>query len=301
MTLDWSFRFAGVVAVSILCGCAAIQDAGNYLGSAVGIVPGKESYTAEEQSKQATTLISPEQEYHIGRAVAARILARFKAVNDSGAQEYIQLVGAALTTSELAKETFGGYHFIVIESDNLNAISAPGGYVFITSGFLKKLASEDQLAGILAHEIGHVGGRHGIKMLQQTEDFSQLSSLGLAAGGLNCVEALAQATLIFSQLVDNLIDTLLKSGYSQDLEFEADQSAAELLRATGYSPAGLAGALHALDAVMPRGSEGGGWLDTHPALSDRLEKLGLKDRAADPDGLEMIRLERFRAAMKSFR
>lgn len=283
-----------------MSGCAyvskQVQDAGTFLGRTVGIVPDREEFTPEKQRAQATAVISPEQEYHIGRAVAARILARFKSDPNEDHQHYLQLIGAALISSGVAAETFAGYHFKVIESDNINAISAPGGYIFVTTGFLKALNEEDQLAAVLAHEISHVSRHHGIKMLQGSDDFSALTSLGLAAGNLNCAEALAQATVIFSHLVDNLIDTLLERGYSKDMEYEADGDAAALMKATGYLSGALLEALSALESA--KSPHSGGWFSTHPAVEDRLQRLlsaGVSPVTVDGDTRFAARQHRFAA------
>lgn len=279
-------------------GCSSLGDgirsAGGYLGEQVGIVPDRKSYSLKEQEKQATTLISPEQEYHIGRSVAARILERFGPVKDPELQQYLQLVGNSLVVGGTPSGTFGGYHFMVIESEQINALAAPGGYVFITTGFLRALESEGELASVLAHEVAHVSKHHGIRMLQYSGQFRELQDEGFQGGSLNCSEALIQATALFAALVDSLVDTLLESGYSQDLEFEADAHGLEILRKTGYPPQAASEALQVLK--KSGSSHQGGWFSTHPSADERLQRIGTVNPVA-AGAASAVRDVRFRKAL----
>ena len=267
---------SGVVFCVLASGCAFVsehvQSAGNYLAQKVGLIEGETSYSREEQLQRSAALITPEQEYYIGRAIAARILMRFKPSPLEEVQKYVEQIGFSLVATNDVASTFGGYHFMVLESDQLNAFAAPGGYVFVTSGFLRELKNEDQLAAIIAHEISHITLRHGLRSIEQTQDYQGLLALGLAAGSLNCAEALSQATVIFSHFVDSMVDTLLTSGYSQQYEFEADARAAIILKTSGYSEPSIVDAIDVI-AQHDLGVSGGGWFDTHPAPSDRIEKL----------------------------
>jgi beta-barrel assembly-enhancing protease len=261
-----------------------VEDAGNFLARQVGFVSDESKYSKDQQRQNALELITPEQEYYIGRAVAARILQRFPSTSNHELQRYVELTGNALLVNDGAGAPFGGYHFHVVESEQLNAISAPGGYIFITSGFLKSLKSEDQLAAILAHEVTHIKEKHGLKTLQNDSLLAEISVLGLAAGGLSCVEALAQATVIFSHLVDGLIDTLLESGYSHEFEYQADQGSYERLFNNGYQPQAIFSALYVIQQTEETGKNGSsGWFSTHPSVAERIAKLNSQQPLGSAD------------------
>lgn len=278
-----------------------IVDAGNFIAQKVGLISEESNYSQDEQREQALEIITPEQEYYIGRAVAARILQRFPSAVNPDLQKYVQLVGQALVLSDSRGAPFGGYHFRIIESNQLNAISAPGGYVFITTRFLRSLESEDQLAAILAHEVAHISGRHGLKTLKNTSLLAEVAGLGLASGGLSCIEALAQATAIFSHLVDGLVDTLLESGYSQEFEYQADQGAYERLFKTGYQPQAIFSALQVIENSEEAAKNAGGWFGTHPSVVERVARLKSLETSTSVDLSESgfnLRLERWGQFLK---
>jgi len=289
----------------VMSGCSFVSsqilDAGNYIAKKVGLVSEDSSYSQDKQRENALEIITPEEEYYIGRAVAARILQRFPSATDPNLQKYVQLIGQALVISDGAGAPFGGYHFRVIESNQLNAISAPGGYVFITTRFLRSLESEDQLAAILAHEVAHISMRHGLKTLKDTSLLAEVSGLGLASSGLSCIEALAQATVIFSHLVDGLVDTLLESGYSQEYEYQADQGSYERLFKSGYQPQAIFNALKVIENSEEAAKNAGGWFGTHPSVAERVAKLKsfetLTSRDLSETGLN-IRLQRWEQFLK---
>ena len=104
----------------------------------------------------------PSHEYYIGRSVSAQILSRYKVHPDRRLQEYVNLVGHAVLTAPEPLKTYAGYHFVVLEGEQLQAVSAPGGFVFVTEGTVRRAKDEDELAAVLAHEIAHVSLRHGI-------------------------------------------------------------------------------------------------------------------------------------------
>ena len=82
-------------------------------------------------------------------------------------------------TSDLP-ETFGGYHFLILDSDEINAFAAPGGFIFVTRGLLRCCKHEDAAAAVLAHEIGHVELRHGLQAIKKSRITTALTTLGIA-------------------------------------------------------------------------------------------------------------------------
>ncbi len=109
--------------------------------------------------------ITPEQEYYIGRTVGAMILQKYAPYNNTTANQYINVMGPMLAQASDRPETYGGYHFLIQDSDEVNALAAPGGFIFLTRGMLRCCPQEDAVAAVLAHEIGHVQSKHGLRAI----------------------------------------------------------------------------------------------------------------------------------------
>src|SRR5690242_3234411 len=123
--------------------------------------------------KQAVQPANEQQEAAIGRDAAATLLGASKPIGDAAVQEYVNKVGlwVALQSDRPALP----WHFAVVDSDDIDAFAAPGGYVFITRGLLLHLHSEAELAGVLGHEITHVVKKHHLNALQKAARLDLLS------------------------------------------------------------------------------------------------------------------------------
>jgi predicted Zn-dependent protease len=173
------------------------------------------------------------EELNFGREIAARLLGQYKISLNSKLQRYVNLVGTTLTQNCSRPEL--DFHFIVVESSEINAYSTPGGYVFITTAVLAKMENEAELAGVLAHEIAHVTERHIVKELSlKGAEKSAVSSIAALIGG-----ASKSAEIAFSQAVDKAVDLILRDGYKKEDEMQADASAVVLCAFSGYDPTGL--------------------------------------------------------------
>ena len=107
--------------------------------------------------------LTPEQEYYIGRAVAAQVFQTYRPLDRPAANAYLNLFGQSLAVFSDRPETFGGYHFLLLDSDEINAFAAPGGLILVTRGMVRCCENEDELAAVLAHEICHVEKKHGLE------------------------------------------------------------------------------------------------------------------------------------------
>jgi predicted Zn-dependent protease len=99
--------------------------------------------------------LTEEEEFYLGRAVAAEILARYPLRAEDDLSAYIRRVGRAVAAYSPRPETYQGYRFAILEDAQPNAFAAPGGFVFLTTGLLALVANEEQLAAVLAHEVAH--------------------------------------------------------------------------------------------------------------------------------------------------
>ncbi|HDL65299.1 MAG TPA: peptidase M48, partial [Proteobacteria bacterium] len=142
-----------------LSGCKTIEslgEVGGAVGQATGVMTEEQAKSLGRASKAVAKTfadITPEQEYYIGRAVAATVLKTYKPYQNKKATRYLNLVGQTLAAASDKPETYGGYHFMIMDSDEINAFSAPGGLIFVSRGMLRLCENEDDLAAVLAHEI----------------------------------------------------------------------------------------------------------------------------------------------------
>jgi len=236
----------------------------------------KEKVDAEDVKKAVKTAkairkgaaeVTEEEEHYIGRAVAARLLASMPPVDDEPLNRYVQSVLQAVAAVSDRPEVFSGWHAQVVESDEVNAVSAPGGYVFLTTGLLKTLEDEEELAAVLAHEAAHITERHGVKTIKASRLSKAFALLGQEAAERLSNKDLNQLTDLFSGSVDDIVKSLVVSGYSQDKEFEADRKGALYAQAAYYDP-------QALNRFIERSGSGkGGFLKTHPGAKKRLQSL----------------------------
>ncbi|MBI4230947.1 MAG: M48 family metalloprotease, partial [Planctomycetes bacterium] len=236
------------------------------------------------------------QEHFLGRACAARILARYRPVEDEALQGYVGHVGHTVALHSDRPRTYGGYRFIVVESavesGEPNAFAAPGGFVFVTSSLLSSLESEDQLAAVLAHEVAHVVARHGLKAIEDAR-FKGAIGTAIVEGTRHLSDTeVREAAQVLQASVGDVLKTILERGYSREQEMEADRLGITFAYRAGYDPAGLCQFLHSAEVA-----EGGPprWLSTHPGGRKRVRASD--DFVADSTmkGITLpIRTERFR-------
>ena len=239
--------------------------------------------------------ITPKQEYYIGRAVGAVVLGRYRPYPDKEANWYMNLLGQTLAANSDMPETYGGYHFLILDSDDINAFGAPGGLIFVTRGMIRLCNTEDALAAVLAHEIGHVQGKHGLRAIKRgrlTKALTIIATEGAKAfGGAR----LAELTELFEGTITDVTSTLMNNGYSRSLEYEADRAAVAILKRVGYNPRALVEMLHAMKKRLRPG--GLDFAKTHPDPLDRIAELNPLLGGYGPVRAVPARQKRFHAAL----
>jgi predicted Zn-dependent protease len=235
------------------------------------------------------------EEYYIGRSVAAEILTRYTAAENAALNRYIATLGTALAISSDRPELYAGYHFRVLDTDEVNAFATPGGFIFVTRGMLRKCENEDQLAGVLAHELAHVALKHGLKSIRSTRLTSAFSILAVEAGKAYTQAELGQLTEAFEGALDDIVGTLVVNGYGRGLEADADVMATKIVRRLGYDPGALAGVIGKLGAS---GKDQKGFAKTHPDSADRIKKLAAAGISPTTPAGNAVRRDRFLHATK---
>ena len=235
---------------------------------AVGLTGCTTTNPATGQS-EFTPLMTPAQEVQVGAEEHPKIIKRFGGVyDDPQVGGWIAQVGGALAAnSELPDLAFT---FTVLDTDQVNAFAVPGGYIYITRGLIALANTEAEIAGVLAHEIGHVTARHTAQRYNRTVAANLITTvLGAATGS----RELAQ--------VGQLVGAGVLASYSRDQEFEADVLGVRYMTRTGYNPYGQADLLSQLQrerqlALAIAGREGedptANFFASHPNTVERVQR-----------------------------
>jgi len=244
---------------------------------------------------------TPQGEHYLGRAVAAQIIARYGYETDPAPRKYLALIGTYLVYANDLPVTYKGYRFAALATPEIRAFSTPGGTVLLSRGLLDAVRSEEELAGVLAHELGHLENKDGIDSVGRSKATSMMTAIGTLAASIVGGGGLAAALLqTFEGAVDHGVTDLVNKGYSRSQEIAADEAAVRILRGGGY-PVGpyLAFSKRTFSAG---GEQAASLLSTHPASAERLqalEKLARKEKTAV--GPFPVRERRFAAALHAAR
>jgi predicted Zn-dependent protease len=254
--LLWSTLFAPLAFAAGFPGLDKINEIGRKADEVAG--------QAEKGARviKGATGLSLEEELAIGDTVALEILQRYGGLwRDAAATRRVNVIGRALARYAERQDLI--WRFGLLNSDALNAFSAPGGRVFITRGLYQSLKSDDELAGAIGHEIEHIDRRHALKIIARGELFGGVSDL---------VSDRSKDYAQLEQVVTNITDGLLTKGFDPGTEFDADRHGRRLARTTGFAPGGLRAVIEMLRgrAAADKKTE---IFSTHPPPAERLKKL----------------------------
>lgn len=243
--------------------------------------------------------ISEAEELKLGRQWHTQVMKQYKAYDDGALQGYVQRIGEQLAAKSLHNNLV--HRFTVIDSDDVNAFSLPGGYIYIPRGLLAYLNSEAELAAVLAHELGHVAARHSAQQIsaEHGANFAALMDATKAE--------LIQSPDLRNQARQNLTGLLgnaVTSGYGFDNELEANRIGVEYLVASGYEPQAMIDVIRVLkhqqefemrwakeESREPRSYHG--VFATPPDKDPRLKKVVSKSREVSPSATTRLNREDF--------
>ena len=299
--------FSSKLFLALACSTLLVACSGDQRGmfssalSSTGLVSKSQADSivkAGEHVGKAATSLNEEEEYYLGRGVSATVLAKYRTYNNQQLTVYVNKIVGVVSGVSDRPETFGGYHALILDTDEINAVSAPGGFIFVTKGFLKVVPNEDALAAVLAHEVAHVVKGHGVKAISEANLSEALMLIGKESveSQAQGFEMMRQLTSTFGDSINDISRTILVKGYSRSQEYQADEYAAVLLKRSGYDPGGLAAMLKSLETAS-HGSVQGGWASTHPKPEDRIDELGSAAKAQTDNVGEAERTRRFQAAV----
>jgi predicted Zn-dependent protease len=201
---------------------------------------------------------STDKEVQMGQAIAREAVKQLKLTDDPLVQKRVEDIGKKIAAVCDRKEI--SYHFYVVNEKDINAFSLPGGYVFVYKGLVDKVDNDDELAGVIGHEVGHIVARHSIKRLQGSQLYSVLRILTAAAP--KTAEAGAAADVAVTQLM---------LGYSREDELLADQLGTRYALLAGYDPNAMVTFLMKLQQIeKKRPLTEISYYKTHPYVPDRI-------------------------------
>jgi predicted Zn-dependent protease len=243
---------------------------------AIGVV-GYYMRTQEELNpftgETVRVILSEKEETALGLQATPQMIRQFGGETaDLAKRERINRVGAKLLAAKeeiLKRRGKDGYDYpfqfrVLSDSQTINAFALPGGPVFITEALLNKLTSEDALAGVIGHEIGHVLARHSNKQMAKNSLY-QAAATAVAVGasdGRGSGEAIGQ-----------LVGQVLQTKYGRDDEIESDRMGVQLMLVAGYRPEAMIEVMEVLKKASAGGPAGPEWLSTHPDPGNRQERI----------------------------
>lgn len=249
----FSILFTALGLVLFCAGCAVMEKAMVKTGEMTG----------DNELVKAAGEMTPQQEYYLGRSIAAEILSKYPLHKSEELNRYVNTLGQYLVLHSSRPNTFKGYQFAVVEMDSPSAMSAPSGYVFISSGLLKKASDEDELAAVLAHEIAHIVFFHAQEIIKKENTMKSLTKYGSMLAAIATQGTVSQEQ---GDAFGKLVGRGLNVKFNKDQESDADREAKTLLQHAGYDPAALASFIAKMDDKAD-------FLSRHPANKNRLKAL----------------------------
>lgn len=217
--------------------------------------------------KQFTAFLPTGQEAAVGASEHEKVEATYGSFMSGPVVDYVNRIGQKVAAN--TERTDVQYKFFVIDSPIVNAFAVPGGYVYVSRGLLALANSEAELAGVIAHEIGHITGRHAASRMSQ----------GVIAGLGAAILGAATGSQTVGQIATVGSDLYIKS-YSREQEHQSDELGVRYLSRAGYDPKAMARFLSSLDAQTKldmriagqQEGQGMNYFSTHPVTSDRISQ-----------------------------
>lgn len=223
----------------------------------------KEAKQKKQQLDLATGKVGEKDEINIGRNVMSGLLGAAPLLDNNQLQQYVNRVGHWVALQSERPDL--PWSFGVIDSPNVNAFAAPGGYIVMTAGLYQLFENESQLATVLAHEISHVIEKHHLDAIRDTSQRELLADLAVKVTEEKYRDKM-------SKLVNSGVQIYAR-GLDQRYEYGADRRGVVLAARSGYDPYAMLDVLTTLSSINTADDSMAVFLNTHPPLSERIETL----------------------------
>lgn len=253
---------------------ALISIIGYFSQSSVNPVTGKKQHIA----------LSHDQEIALGLNTAPEMIQQFGGLSqDANASNLVAAVGSKVQSAIPAEAPPYPFRYhLLADRQTVNAFALPGGQIFITEAMLQALESEGQLAAVLAHETGHILGRHSAQQIAKSQLLQGLVGAATVATTTDAGYSSGAAAQMAGQFI------LLK--YGRNDELEADKLGLDIMHSAGYDPRAMIGLMKVLEQTSRSTSRGPDFASTHPSPGNRIERLNAliaeKFPRGIPDGLK---------------
>jgi predicted Zn-dependent protease len=229
-------------------------------------------------------------ELKLGEEEARKVAQEMGIVEDEPIATYVREVGARLAQHSPRQDV--EYRFLVVDSDMINAFALPGGHIYVTRGLLARVNSEDELANVIGHEIGHVAARHAVQRVTRAAPLAVATGIPAAAVGI-VLPGVGRGIGEIGQFAGSLA----LAPYSRSQETASDRIGQQMAADAGWDPMALAYFMHTLEREEQLADAEGPptFLRTHPLTQDRVTAS-----AAYAEGLERTPAEPIAASHAEF-
>ena len=236
---------------------------GSLIYNGLGTTSYQNEFTGREQKLAMAT---PQEEIALGLQSAPQMIRESGGLSrDANGRALVDRVGSRLIASTAARETSYQFKFhLLADNETVNAFALPGGQIFITEALFRRLKSEDQLAGVLGHEMGHVVARHSNEQMANSRLWSGL------AQGLGVL--LSDVHSNSGAQIANMVAQWRVMKFSRDDESEADALGVRFMMQAGYNPEALIGVMEIL-AQVSGGANSSDFMSSHPNPANRMEHI----------------------------
>jgi predicted Zn-dependent protease len=207
--------------------------------------------------------ISTDSEVSMGRSFDAQLRHEYPLSSNKEKIQRLERIGTRIV--QVSDRQDFQYHFALIAKDEVNAFTIPGGYIYFYEGLYDKLSSDDEIASVIAHEIGHSAAKHTVKKYQAALGYDLAARLLLGRIASDTARTLAS-------LGGGVVASIAMSSYGRQDEYEADRLGIKYMRLAGYDLNAMIRTFQILKANT-KGREGPSILRTHPYIDDRIRAV----------------------------